>query len=244
VYQSKITMKIKFVFLSLLAIAIIGGCKNSTVADNDLGTLRGNLALVNVKGDTLSNYAGAMVQIEGTSFQATSNATGDWQIDNVPAGVYNLLLTKSGFDTLIIPQYQFSGAGTSFVINNAIQEVPMDSLVFSITNTIENTYGDTSYLGLLTMNGNLAGPDSLIQARFHIAFGADPNGSDINTYLANNQLIQGVSRGYTVPQDYKSGTVVTAWSFVWANIPKNYASYSHYQQSISPYSVKRTFILP
>ncbi|HWF45111.1 MAG TPA: hypothetical protein VG537_10760, partial [Candidatus Kapabacteria bacterium] len=217
----------------------------STVADNDdLGTLRGNLTLVNVNGDTLSNYAGATVQVEGTSFHAMSNATGDWQIDNVPAGIYNLLLTKQGFDTLIIPQYQFSGAGTSFVIGNAIQEVPMDSLVFSITNTIESTYSDSSYLGLLTMTGELAGSDSLIEARLHIAFGADPNGSDINTYLANNQLTQGVARGYTVPQDYKSGTVVTVWSSVWANIPKNYASYSHYQQSVSPNSVKRTFILP
>jgi hypothetical protein len=234
---------------ALLALSLLCACKGTTtIVENNVGSFHGNVALVSAIGDTLSNYAGTTIQIQGTAFQATSIANGDWQIDNVPAGIYNILMTKPGFDTLIIPQYQFSGAGTSFLVGNAIQALPMDSLVFSLTNTIENNYGDSGYLALLTITGKLAGPDSLVQAQFNIKFGAaDSGGSDINTYIVNGQIPAGISRGYTVgnvANAYKSGTVVSVWSLVWGRFPNSFASYAHFQQAVSPYSVKRTFILP
>jgi hypothetical protein len=244
-------MKTRIILSLLLGLALVAGCKNTTTVENsDVGSFRGNVALLTAEGDTLSNYAGATAQIQGTTFHATSNAAGDWEIDNVPAGIYNILLTKPGFDTLIIPQYQFSGAGTSFVVGTAIQAIPQDSMVITLNNTIEEYYDSahTSYLGLLTITGNLAGPDSLLQASFDLAFGpADSNGSTINTYIVNRQVPPGTSRGYSVNTDgdsYKSGTVVTVSSSVWAVFPKNFSSYSHFQQAVSSYSVKRTFVLP
>jgi hypothetical protein len=248
-------MKIQPVLSCILALALFGACKSSTtVVDDDTGTFRGNVALIDANGDTLPNYSGASVRIQGTTFQATSSVNGDWQINNVPAGIYNILLTKPGFDTLVISQYQFSGAGTSFIMSTAIQALPMDSLVFSISDSIgyrfspDSNSTDSGYLGILTLTGKLAGPDSLLQARFNFKFGAaDSTGSQINTYLDNDQVPTGITKEYAcgdAPNYYKNGTVVTVWSIVWAKIPSNFGSYTYYQQAISPYSIQRTITLP
>ncbi len=71
-------MKIKLILPILFVLALFGACKSTTtvVGNSDTGTLKGNVALVNALGDTLPNYAGATIQIQGTSFQATSNTTG------------------------------------------------------------------------------------------------------------------------------------------------------------------------
>jgi len=41
----------------------------------------------------------AKVTVEGTSFQATTNETGHYIIEDVPAGTYDLKVTKSGYET-------------------------------------------------------------------------------------------------------------------------------------------------
>jgi hypothetical protein len=248
-------MKINSLLPLFLALMLFGACKNgTTVVETDTGTFRGNITLFDANGDTLPNYAGATVQIQGTTFQATSSANGDWQINNVPTGIYNILLTKPGFDTLTIPQYQFSGAGTAFIMSTAIQALPMDSLVFSISDSIGYRFSpdsngtDSGYLGILTMTGKLAGPDSLLEARFNIKFGAaDSIGSQINTYLVNDQVPTGITKQYAcgnAPNYYKNGTIVTVWSIVWAKIPSNFGSFAYFQQAISPYSIQRTITLP
>ncbi|MFI5201720.1 MAG: carboxypeptidase-like regulatory domain-containing protein, partial [Candidatus Kapaibacterium sp.] len=210
-------MEIRITLSLLLGLAVVAGCKNSTIVQNsDVGSFRGNVALINAEGDTLSNYAGATAHIEGTVFQATSNAAGDWEIDNVPAGIYNISLTKPGFDTLIIPKYQFSGAGVSFVMSTAIQALPLDSLVFTLSNTIEEYYDSahTSYLGLINIRGGVSGPDSLDQEFMDVSSdsGFTSDGT-IQPYLFNDTLVGaaiGYSVGYSNGNSFnKSGTVIT-----------------------------------
>lgn len=234
-------MKIQITLSILLALALLGSCKNNTIVENsDVGSFRGNVALVNAMGDTLSNHAGAIVQIEGTSFQATSNARGDWEIDNVPAGIYNIMLTKPGFDTLIIPQYQFSGAGISFLMSSAIQAFPLDSLVFTLTNATQDSTS-SYYLGLLTIRGGVSGPDSLEQEFMEVSSdsGFTSDGT-IQPYLMNDTLV-GAAIGYNEPPN-KSGTVVTIRSYLWAQPSK--AAFTYFQRALSPYSIMRNFKLP
>ena len=237
-------MKIQASIFILFAIAIIGGCKSTTVVENYTGTLRGNVALVDANGDTLLNYAGATAQIQGTSYQATSNAAGDWQVDNIPAGIYNILLTKPGFDTLIIPKYQYSGAGVSFIVSTAIQVLPLDSLVFTLTNTTEEYRHDSNgvyYLGLLNMRGSVSGPGSLLQDILEVSSdsGFTSDGT-MTPYLFNDTLV-GAAIGYNEPPN-KSGTFITIRSHLLARQSK--VVFSYFQQATSPYTVVRTFKLP
>jgi hypothetical protein len=252
--QLKTKMKIQASIFILFAIAIIGGCKSSTTVVDNTGSLRGNVALVNASGDTLSNYAGATVQIQGTSFQGTSNATGDWEIDNVPAGIYNVSMTKTGFDTLIIPQYQFSGAGTSFLLSNAIQAIPLDSLPLTLTNSgYSELAGFTSngdsiiiYHGSIGFAGKVSGSDSLEEARVTPTFGAaaDTNFNfSQNEYVIGGQLPALQSIPYTKPP-VTSGTAVIVRSYLWARITQKTETFTHFQQATSPYSSVQTFIIP
>ncbi len=254
--QNQLIMKIKPFLSGILALVLLGACKSSTtVVENDLGTFHGNVALVNASGDTLTNYSGATIQIQGTQFQATSAANGDWQIDNVPAGIYNILLTKPGFDTLVIPQYQFSGAGTSFFESTAIQAIPMDSLAFTITNTGSkfsngfDSHGDSiyGYAGTLTMSGRVFGSDSLEEAHMDVTFGsvANPIMTQSPTcYIVNDSLpSNGMIINYQEPP-VPSGTVVTVRSYLYAMPSK--VAFKKFQQATTPYpyNVVRTITLP
>ncbi len=228
---------------NLFTIALFNGCKSTTIVDN-LGTFRGTVALISPTGDTLQNYAGATVQIQGTSFQATSNAAGDWQIDNVPAGIYNLVMTKPGFDTLILPQYQFSGAGTAFLFSNAIQAIPQDSLDVTFKNTtIQSSSG--FYEGELQFFGKLLGKDSLSQASMDITFGAGTDSA--KTMTQNLYIINGnptfVSQTYFEPP-VASGSIVMVRTHLWATVSKTTMSFAHFQQAQCTSSLVRTFQLP
>ena len=113
-------MKNIAILSSILALALLGACKSATtIVENDVGIIQGKVAL-SVNCNAFSNDSGATVQIEGTVFSATTNSLGDWTINNVPAGIYNILITKPAFDTDLIPEDQFSGAGTQFNENGSI----------------------------------------------------------------------------------------------------------------------------
>ncbi len=234
-------MRLSILLSVLLATALVGGCKNSTTVENsDTGMLRGNVALVSAMGDTLLNYAGAMVRIEGTTLQATSTTSGDWVMENVPAGIYDLLLTKPGFNTLLIPQYQFSGAGVGFVVSSAIQALPMDSLPFTLINATQDSTA-TYYLGLLTMRGSVSGPDSLIQDFLTVSSDSGfTSDGDISPYLDNDTLVN-ASIGFNEPPN-RSGTIVTIRSHLLARMPK--ANFTYFQQAQSPYIVEHRIKLP
>jgi hypothetical protein len=167
-------MKIQASIFIVFAIAIIGGCKSSTtVVDVNTGTLQGKVAL-SVDCNLLPNASGATVHIEGTGFSETTDSLGDWTMNNVPAGIYNILITKPGFDTDLISQDQFSGAGTQFLENGAISSFSplLDSVLITsiqITKKDSILWNDTtkmfdtvSYEYFLTASFTMQGPDSAI----------------------------------------------------------------------------------
>jgi hypothetical protein len=249
-------MKIKQTISILFALALVGGCRTTTTdVVNDLGSFRGNVALVSASGDTLSNYAGATVQIQGTQFQATSVANGDWEIDNVPAGIYNIIFTKQGFDTLVLPQFQFSGAGTTFLMSNAIQKIPMDSLAFTLNNTgsqVLTGYDGKGnpiydYEGSLAVEGYVSGPDTGIQ-ECTVAYTYSAPFSNLSSqdfvYLINDTLppLEETIR-YSEPP-VTSGTVITVQTSLTAAQSTVTESFAHFQPASSPFHSVRAYSLP
>jgi hypothetical protein len=211
------------------------------VVENTAGTMLGNVALVTARGDTLPSYAGATIQIKGTTFQTTSSATGDWKIENIPAGIYTILLTKPGFDTLAFSNVAFRGVGTSYFLSTGIQEIPMDSLVYTVINTTEDS-NVNEYEGLISMTGNASGPDSayLSDGLMAASGGIDQS---VSATLTNGQitnLVKGVI-GYSEPPDTK-GAIVTFRGYMYANNP--IISFTNFQRATSPYIVERTLTLP
>ncbi len=162
-------MKNKPILFSILALAMLGSCKSATtIVENDVGIIQGNVHLYNIEGDSIPSN-GATISIEGTSFQSTSNTNGIWQLNNIPAGIYNIIITKPGFDTSLTTQYQFSGAGTQFLEGEVIQAVPFDSVTILSVTAIKNDSingRDTNITYSLTLEFNVSGPDSLTLQNF------------------------------------------------------------------------------
>jgi hypothetical protein len=159
-------MKKLSILFCLFILALTNSCKNTTIVENNYTTpniIQGHVLLLGIDGDSLATQSGTTISIEGTSFQTTSDTSGNWRLNNVPAGIYNVSITKPGFDTVALQQIPFSGAGTLFVDNQHIQMIPFDSIpVLSVSisgydTTIESEKGRV-YSGTLTFG--VSGPDS------------------------------------------------------------------------------------
>ncbi len=164
-------MKIQRILPVFLALALFGACKSSTtVVENEGGIIRGSVSLYNINGDSLSDHGGATISLQGTSYQGTSQNNGDFQLNNVPAGIYNVIVTKSGYDTELTSSYQFGGAGTQFLENQFIQAIPLDSvpILSIVARKMDTLYhnGDTGTYYILTLEFNVSAPDSLILKYF------------------------------------------------------------------------------
>lgn len=107
-------------YLSLLSI--IAGCKTSTsvVQPAGMGTLIGKVSLYEMDDSPSANSAGADVAILGTDRHATTDSTGHFVFDSLPAGYYQMRYTKPGFTTSVTYSPQpFVGADTDWLGHDA-----------------------------------------------------------------------------------------------------------------------------
>jgi len=59
--------------------------------------------------------SGAFVSLKGTNISTKTDYYGKWTLTNVEPGVYDIILSKPGYDTTEIYGYQFAGNGTSYL---------------------------------------------------------------------------------------------------------------------------------
>lgn len=241
----------KATVVSFLLASLVWGCKDNTVTvyTDALGTYRGKVAQYGVDGNLVPNQAGATFRIEGTAFSTVTDDSGNFQIDHVPAGIYNLLVTKPGFDTNLAAQYHFSGAGTVFLQNLMIQTIPFDSIlilnaVFQRQDTVYDTTEAYSYhIKIFCKN---IGSDSLVPVsvtgvdlRSKYVFDIPHSDQTSRTFEADTTLhsVWWWPPGSMHLVDSGDSIVITtrAWSF---------APNSKYPGRNAPFSVSRTFILP
>ncbi len=80
--------------------------------------LEGTVAAYASGAPTGLSPTGIQISIQGTPYQATADTGGHFEIDNIPAGVYNIIFWKPGFDSMIYPVHHIIGVGTD-IINDA-----------------------------------------------------------------------------------------------------------------------------
>jgi hypothetical protein len=125
-------MAIRDLRFLLFMLALLSACKATTdpIVTAGSGSISGNVKAYGTTAAEPVNPFGIQITLQATQFQATSDTLGNFHIDNIPAGVYNIIFWKPGFDSMIYPVHHLIGAGTD-VINDAylIQE-SNDSIVF------------------------------------------------------------------------------------------------------------------
>ena len=83
----------------LLCVSLFSACKGTSTSPLGLSTFAGRVALFDSTGHALNDFSGVTVQLDNTNFQTTTKTDGSWEIDNVPAGQYDVSATKTGFGT-------------------------------------------------------------------------------------------------------------------------------------------------
>jgi hypothetical protein len=245
-------MKLTRIF-ALLVVSIFFGCKDNTVTVqvHDLGTYRGKVAQYGADGNLASDQSGATISVEGTTFKGTTDASGNFQIDNVPAGIYNLLISKMGYDTDLVSQNQFSGSGTQFLQNEQIHKIAWDSILISnidIRRTDSLSYRDTNYGVHVAVTCMNIGPDSLIRCTIEARDLRSNEGFLIARYSDTIPAITSrqFTREITVysydsrnrPALYRSGDSILITTQAYTKAPYGIGGLP------SPYKVSRIAILP
>lgn len=77
------------------------------------GTLVGNVSLQDTFGNDLDDFSGVAVTVDGTPGQSVTDKSGNWRIDDFPAGRYDITLKKATFGTMRILNVAVVGASTT-----------------------------------------------------------------------------------------------------------------------------------
>jgi hypothetical protein len=119
--------------LSLLGIfTLFLGCKAATdpVSSAGTGSLTGTVKAFAFAAPQPVNPGGIHVELQATTFSAISDSLGNFHMDNIPAGVYNIIFWRPGFDSMIYPVHHLLGAGTDIINDAYLIQESTDSIIF------------------------------------------------------------------------------------------------------------------
>ena len=148
-------------------------CNKETVYEDQLGgDLKGFVWVYN-NNSTLTDYSGVTVTVDGSSpvLKTTTNEKGEYTIEGLKTGIYDLVFTKDSFATYKMISFQFVGGN-----------VPLDAGFVSLYKLsyakINDLKVDTSsyyqYYYAINVHGSLSGPSiSYIYLRYYVSDSPD-----------------------------------------------------------------------
>jgi len=130
----------KLIWISLLGVLLFAvGC--STTPSSPYAPLRGNISgnvtLLDTSNEIL-DPTGVQATITGTTSTVNCDRFGKWEFPDMPAGIYNIEVTKPGFGTTRFIQVQFVGGGDEYV--GTCQLVPLPTYVPTLDSVRFVTY--------------------------------------------------------------------------------------------------------
>jgi hypothetical protein len=109
----------------LLFVILIVGCGDdgSTTGSLPTGALYGDVILTSYRNG-YTDHSGVKVTLKGTTHTAMTDATGRWEMSNLPTRTYTLVYEKPGFGTMEEHGIVFVGGGHVNVGSIGLYEVP------------------------------------------------------------------------------------------------------------------------
>jgi hypothetical protein len=129
--------RIKFLFLSLLALAIFIMISPEGYGQKTSQTIRGRIT----EEVTQSPLVGVSIRLEGSgvsSLGSTTDENGEYRIEQVPVGRQTLVISYIGYETRTIPNIVVT-AGKEVVLNIGLQESVNQLSEITVT---ANPHGD------------------------------------------------------------------------------------------------------
>jgi hypothetical protein len=242
--------KLKISFLILFLFSFFISC-TETVAPVLTGSISGFVELYEEDGSRINDKSGVKVSIEGRNNYAYTNNDGRYSLENVEAGIFNIVFEKEGFGLYKIIAREFVGGGEAYLYNIGLTKLP----TFNVTSLIiTKTTGTPPYL---RMSGNLSNARNYY--RYVILFfgkSADVSNDPKNYLLTNSIYVypDSSSFGYSMldyseyflDADFSSGETVYVASYsasnsYWGTPDPITGRYYFYNVGTSP--VKSSFIL-
>ena len=161
--------------IAIVSFYFLVSC-TETVAPVLTGSISGFVYLYEEDGSQIKDRSGVRVSIEGRSNFAFTNSVGRYNLENVSAGIFNVVYEKEGFGLNKIIAREFVGGGDAYI--NSIELVKLPS--FNVTSLNINP---TSQPTDLTISGTIS--DARNYFRYLILFfGKNENVSnDPQNYL-------------------------------------------------------------
>ena len=233
----------KLTLFGILFSAFITGCSDeaTTVYVHDLGSYRGKVAQYGVDGQLVGDQSGASVVIEGTAFKSTTDVKGEFEIKDVPAGIYSILITKPGFDTAIT-RSPFSGAGVQWLPDEWIQRDLHDSLMITDFSIVRGDTFPNGYLYHINLQYQIDAIDygNILWAQIYFNYpnSLNPQSRTFLTVTAASGIHTFDTTIYGLPGD--TGTIRTYFANVTPNV-KTLKPYSgRIIPKISPNTISKT----
>jgi hypothetical protein len=104
----------KYLSCLILCIILFAGCSKNDcpVCSTKTGNIMGRVELHDEDVNLIGNNSGVTVTLKGTNYSSQTDSSGNWLLKDVPAGIYDVIFSKPGYDTLFVFGYQFIGNGT------------------------------------------------------------------------------------------------------------------------------------
>lgn len=117
-------MKIlKCVLLLIVLFSLLVSC-TETVAPVLTGNISGFVSLYEENGSQVNDKSGVKVSIEGRNNYAYTNIEGRYEIENIDAGIFNIIFEKEGFCLYKRTSYQFVGGGDAYLYQISLTRQP------------------------------------------------------------------------------------------------------------------------
>jgi hypothetical protein len=152
----------------LCLVILLFSCKREIIYEGPTGELAGKITL---SGVNVKDNSGVLVTIDGASptLHTTTNAKGEYSIQNVKTGIYDIVFTKDSFSTFKIISFQFIGGNVpSYVYPRTLYKLPY----FSITDLKVDTGRYNSYNGFVTVSGLLPNSPNIV-FRYYLSYSPD-----------------------------------------------------------------------
>jgi hypothetical protein len=131
--QMRYYPRCRLVTIALLFSSLLVSCESDVIVQPALrGSIVGYAGIKKSNGDRFTDQSGISVKIPGQTSVAITKEDGQWQLENIEAGIHDIEFSKPGFASTKIRAYQFVGGGTAYLTNNVdLIQSTLDTFVVS-----------------------------------------------------------------------------------------------------------------
>lgn len=132
----------------ILLLLLISGCENTEIVQLNLkGAIKGTISAYDEFGNPSSTNENIVLQLEGSEplISAFTDMDGKYEINDIPSGTYNLIISKAGYDDFQRQGIPIVGGNETLYFNG--------SIVKKSSTVIEDLSLEMAYISEIRLKG-------------------------------------------------------------------------------------------